>query len=157
MATQGSQLERRRFHGTGSFSWCHVDSRCSLIRGSNAMPGTKDRPEIHARFREIFGGDSRLFRAPGRVNIIGEHTDYNDGFVMPAAIAPSCWVAAAPRGDDKLSIYSANYAELCEADLLAPLERRGKWFDYPLGVAWALRQSGLSLPGANMYIFGEVP
>jgi galactokinase len=118
----------------------------------------KDRPEIHARFQEVFGGNSRLFRGPGRVNLIGEHTDYNGGFVMPAAIGLSCWVAAAPRSDDKLVVFSENYREIYEVDLTtAAFERTGRWFDYPLGVAWALRQSGVILDGANLYIFGEVP
>src|SRR5215471_9849564 len=100
----------------------------------------KDRPEIHAKFQEVFGGNSRLFRAPGRVNLIGDHTDYNRGFVMPAAIGLSCWVAAAPRSDDKFVVFSENYREIYELDLTtAAFERTGRWFDYPLGVAWALR------------------
>jgi galactokinase len=62
------------------------------------------RPEstgdlLTARFREMFGTEMRIFRAPGRVNLIGEHTDYNDGFVMPAAIGFYTWVAAAKRED----------------------------------------------------------
>jgi galactokinase len=115
------------------------------------------RPKLQARFQDVFGGDCRLFRAPGRVNLIGEHTDYNDGFVLPVAIGLSCWVAAAPRTDHKLVAYSENYREICEASLSTPLLRTGKWFDYPLGVAWALQQAGIQLSGADLYIFGDIP
>jgi galactokinase len=115
------------------------------------------RSKLQARFQDVFGGDCRLFRAPGRVNLIGEHTDYNDGFVLPVAIGLSCWVAAAPRTDHKLVAYSENYRETCEASLSTPLHRTGKWFDYPLGVAWVLQQAGIQLSGANLYIFGDIP
>jgi len=74
------------------------------------------RPEstgdlLTARFREMFGTEMRIFRAPGRVNLIGEHTDYNDGFVMPAAIGFYTWVAAAKREDRVLEVYSDRFDE----------------------------------------------
>jgi galactokinase len=109
-------------------------------------------------FQARFGTAASIYRAPGRVNLIGEHTDYNDGFVLPAAIEFYCWAAAAPRGDGKLVIHSENFNETVEAVLnsLAPLEKK-HWANYPLGVAWALRQAGKRLTGANIYIAGEVP
>jgi galactokinase len=109
-------------------------------------------------FQARFGTAARIYRAPGRVNLIGEHTDYNDGFVLPAAIEFYCWAAAAPRRDGKLVIHSENFNETVEAVLnsLAPLEKK-HWANYPLGVAWALRQAGKRLTGANIYIAGEVP
>ncbi len=84
-----------------------------------------------------FGSAASIFRAPGRVNLIGEHTDYNDGFVLPAAIEFYCWTAAAPRRDAKLVIYSENFKETVEASLdsLSPLGKR-HWANYPMGVAW---------------------
>jgi galactokinase len=90
--------------------------------------------------------------------LIGEHTDYNDGFVLPAAIEFFCWIAIAPRDDRHLRIYSENYDETIDADLddLKP-HSSGKWTDYPLGVAWALEQAGHHLKGSNLYIAGEVP
>jgi galactokinase len=99
-----------------------------------------------------------MYRAPGRVNLIGEHTDYNDGFVLPAAIDFYCWVAAAPRNDRKLIIHSRNFNETIEADLdsTSPLDKK-HWANYPLGVAWALERAGKRLPGANILIAGEVP
>ena len=109
-------------------------------------------------FQARFGTAANIFRAPGRVNLIGEHTDYNDGFVLPAAIEFYCWAAAAPRKDGKLVIYSENFNEAVEASLdsLSPLVKK-HWANYPLGVPWALLQAGKRLTGANIYIAGEVP
>ncbi len=106
----------------------------------------------------MFGSAGTLYRAPGRVNLIGEHTDYNSGFVLPAAIDLACWAAAAVRDDGKLRIYSVNFDESVECDLGGQhLEPSGKWSDYPVGVAWALQQAGHRLRGANLYIRGDVP
>jgi len=109
-------------------------------------------------FQARFGTAASVYRAPGRVNLIGEHTDYNDGFVLPAAIEFYCWAAVAPRRDGKLVIHSENFNETVEASLdsLTPLGKK-HWANYPLGVAWALRQAGKALRGANIYITGEVP
>jgi galactokinase len=119
------------------------------------MTATKN---LATNFAERFGGDARIFRAPGRVNLIGEHTDYNDGFVLPAAIEFYCWAAVAPRRDRKLVIHSENFNETVEEtiDALTPLAKK-HWANYPLGVAWALRQAGKPLTGANIYLTGEVP
>jgi galactokinase len=114
--------------------------------------------ELLKKFRTRFGGPAAIFRAPGRVNLIGEHTDYNDGFVFPAAIEFYCWVAIAPRNDRRLALYSENFDEAVEANLdELKIQATGKWEDYPLGVAWALEQAGYALHGANIYILGEVP
>jgi galactokinase len=109
-------------------------------------------------FKVRFGTAASIYRAPGRVNLIGEHTDYNDGFVLPAAIEFYCWAAAAPRRDRKLVIHSENFNETVEASLdsLSPLGKK-HWANYPLGVAWAFAQTGKPLTGANIYIAGEVP
>jgi len=109
-------------------------------------------------FKARFGTTASAYRAPGRVNLIGEHTDYNEGFVLPAAIDFYCWAAAAPRGDGKLVIHSENFNETIEArlDSLSPLPEK-HWANYPLGVAWALRRAGKPISGANVYIAGEVP
>lgn len=99
-----------------------------------------------------------MYRAPGRVNLIGEHTDYNDGFVLPAAIGFSCWTAVAPRDDRRLIVYSENFSETIEAELddLKPFPE-STWANYPLAVAWALEQAGSRLRGAQMYIAGDIP
>jgi galactokinase len=109
-------------------------------------------------FSARFGGSASLVRAPGRVNLIGEHTDYNEGFVLPAAIDFFCWVAIAPRNDRVLALYSENFDDTVEVNL-DDLNVRAtvKWADYPLGVAWALEREGYRLRGANLYIKGDVP
>jgi galactokinase len=114
--------------------------------------------ELAEKFREMFGAVSAVYRAPGRVNLIGEHTDYNDGLVLPACIEFSCWVASGSRDDDKLVIHSENFNETVEARLgNAEFRPSRKWSDYPLGVAWAFQQEGYRLRGANIYIRGNVP
>jgi galactokinase len=114
--------------------------------------------ELLAKFNSRFHSTAKVYRAPGRVNLIGEHTDYNEGFVLPAAIGFSCWVAITPRDDRKLALYSENVDEFVEANLdNLKLRATGKWVDYPLGVAWALERAGYRLCGANLYILGEVP
>ena len=113
---------------------------------------------LQADFVAMFGPLTAAYRAPGRVNLIGEHTDYNDGFVLPAAIELSCWAGASVRDDSKLIIHSGNFDESVQSDLDDPdLQPSGKWWDYPVGVAWALRQAGYRLRGANLYIRGDVP
>jgi len=78
--------------------------------------------------------------------------------VLPAAIDLACWVAAARRDDKKIRIYSANFQESVESNLSSePSQRSGKWWDYPIGVAWALQEAGHRLQGANLYISGDVP
>jgi galactokinase len=114
--------------------------------------------ELLASFQARFGTSASIFRAPGRVNLIGEHTDYNEGFVLPAAIGFSCWVGIAPRNDRKLVLYSENFKEMHEASLDGlGVRGSGHWTDYPLGVAWALQDAGYRLQGADLYIAGDVP
>jgi galactokinase len=99
-----------------------------------------------------------IFRAPGRVNLIGEHTDYNDGFVMPAAIGLYTCAAVLPSGDSRLKVYSANFDETREFDLTSlPAGRTGHWSDYVVGVAAVLKSQGCTLCGANLVISSEVP
>ena len=106
----------------------------------------------------INNDDTRVFRAPGRVNLIGEHTDYNDGFVMPAAIDFYTWVRVSPLDTRKLHIRSQNYGEEVEVDLNDPnIAARGHWSDYPIGVAVMLERAGHRLRGARLEIRGEVP
>src|SRR3982750_4573634 len=104
-----------------------------------------------AVFRRMFGGAPRLYRAPGRVNLIGEHTDYNDGYVMPAAIGLYCWVAIAPRADHMLWLRSSNFDETITVNLDDPnLAARDDWSDYVVGTAVALRKAGHKIKGADI-------
>src|SRR5215470_17016950 len=114
--------------------------------------------EFKREFCDLYRAQAQVYRAPGRVNLIGEHTDYNDGFVMPAAIDFYTWVAISPRDDRKLSIHSRNFSESIEFDLDAPDARaRGHWSDYARGVAVMLERAGYRLKGTNLLIRGEVP
>jgi len=102
--------------------------------------------------------ETRTFRAPGRVNLIGEHTDYNDGFVMPVALDFSTWATVSPLDNRKLHIHSENFDEEVEVDLDDPnLARRSHWSDYPVGVAVILERAGHRLRGARLRLRGEVP
>jgi galactokinase len=113
---------------------------------------------IAKKFRTQFGVDPHVFRAPGRVNLIGEHTDYNDGLVMPAAIGFYCWVAASPRRDRKLVVFSEEFRDQVEVELSSDVLRPSHtWSDYSVGVAAQLEKAGFALTGANLLIHGEVP
>ncbi|HZS08830.1 MAG TPA: galactokinase [Blastocatellia bacterium] len=118
----------------------------------------KQVSELKRKFSRLYGGEAKVYRAPGRVNLIGEHTDYNDGFVMPAAIGFSTWVAIAPRDDRRIAIHSENFSAGVEFDLDESGARAGHhWSDYVRGVAVKLEETGYHLRGANLFIRGEVP
>jgi galactokinase len=116
---------------------------------------------LKLEFQRRYGRPAQVFRAPGRVNLIGEHTDYNDGFVMPAAIDLSTFVAVSKRNDRILTVYSETFSELIEFDLDAlssPAERRSRhWSDYVCGVAVTLEDADHRLCGADLMIRSEVP
>jgi galactokinase len=113
---------------------------------------------VRQAFRERFGGEARVAVAPGRVNLIGEHTDYNDGFVMPMAIDLGVAVAYRARTDRTLVVHSATFGEGVELDVAA-LERPAPagWATYVAGVAWAMAREGIPLGGADVVIDGDVP
>lgn len=100
----------------------------------------------------------RTFCAPGRVNLIGEHTDYNGGFAMPAAIGFVTRVRMSPRNDRRVVSRSENFGEAVEFDLAAmPQAPRGNWNDYVLGVAAQLEAAGYELKGADLTIHSTIP
>jgi galactokinase len=111
------------------------------------------------RFKELFGAEpAGIWQAPGRVNLIGEHTDYNDGFALPFAISTKVSVAAAPRSDDLLVLTSCQEGtEAVKVRLtdLAPGTVRG-WAAYPAGVAWSLRGAGYPIGGLNVAIDADL-
>jgi len=108
-----------------------------------------------------------LYAAPGRVNLIGEHTDYSDGFVMPAAIEFATVVAISPRTDGRILAHSVNYDERIDKSVHELLDdnfatlragRKVHWSDYPAGVLWALREHGVPIDnGFSLTIAGDVP
>ena len=112
-------------------------------------------------FRKLFGSADglRVFRAPGRVNVIGEHTDYNLGFVLPVALQLATTIATAPARDGKLRIYSEHQREMREwnAAEIGSVERAGHWSDYPIGVARELARAGYPIEPASLLIRSSVP
>ncbi len=122
------------------------------------MIALKDK--VEAGFHAAFGDASELIAAaPGRVNLIGEHTDYNDGFVMPMAIGVGTLVAARRRTDGVLRVAALDLSETTEFPLSSPVPHAldGDWSNYVRGVAAALVESGLALAGADLAIAGNVP
>ena len=119
--------------------------------------------DVLAKFKEIFGdeGDIRVYFAPGRVNLIGEHTDYNGGHVFPCALTIGTYGAVRKRNDNKLRFYSMNFEHLnvieSSLDDLIPRKNAG-WTNYPKGVMWALREKGYEIPcGIDLMLFGNIP
>lgn len=114
-----------------------------------------------AAYRAAFGTDPETFiHAPGRVNLIGEHTDYNDGFVLPMAINYGTIVAAGRRDDDRLHSIAADFGNAEDSFALGvPIEHsaQGGWSDHIRGIAYAIQQRGHGLASANLAIAGNVP
>ena len=126
------------------------------------MSQQQHREPMESRLAKIFlarfRAAPRLFRAPGRVNLIGEHTDYNDGFVLPAAIELSTCAAIAPRKDQRLHVFSENLQETVEIDLAETNpQREDRWSDYVRGVALMIQRFGVPLSGADIAIHSDIP
>ena len=136
-----------------------IDRQASEAIPLDTPAGSTVARKLTALFAELYGGARpTIYRAPGRVNLIGEHTDYNDGFVMPAALDLYTYVAVSPRSDRRLRVYSENLGEKCDLDLdsIRP-GKSGHWSDYVRGVAGVLESSGYRLRGADLAITSEVP
>jgi galactokinase len=114
--------------------------------------------ELSERFQKEFDATPSIFSAPGRVNLIGEHTDYNEGFVLPTAIGFYTRIAISSRSDQKLVLRSTEFSENFDLDVTSlPQHKLGAWCDYVLGVAQALIHAGCGFAGANVLVHGEVP
>ena len=125
---------------------------------SEATSYVSTADSLAERFEQAFEAKPRIFRAPGRVNLIGEHTDYNDGFVMPSAIGFYTWIASGPRSDGTLHVRSEEFHETIDLpiqDLAGP--PRKHWSDFVRGVAAVLQSRGYRFGGANLIIEGQVP
>ena len=135
-----------------------IDKSTGEAVAPNQSAGSTTLRKLRALFAELYGSVPTICRAPGRVNLIGEHTDYNDGFVMPAALDLYAYVAVSPRPDRRLRVYSQNLGEMHDLDLdLIHPGKSGHWSDYVRGVAGVLESSGYTLRGADMAIMSEVP
>jgi galactokinase len=116
------------------------------------------RERVTQAFQSRYGAAPTLIvRAPGRVNLIGEHTDYNDGFVLPMAIDRAVWIALRPRNDNYVVAYAAEFDDLAEFSLGEMVHRHGLWAEYIKGVAWALQEAGHTLKGWEGVVLGDVP
>src|SRR5271166_1503312 len=110
-----------------------------------------DPEAFRSMHRERFKAEPAVFVGPGRVNLIGEHTDYAEGFVMPAAIDFATLAGISPRTDGKIAIYSENYSKERIFDAAAlPASATQHWSDYPLGVISILAGEGLAMPGFSL-------
>jgi galactokinase len=108
-------------------------------------------------FGALYDGEPDfVVRAPGRVNLIGEHTDYNDGFVLPMAIERAVWIALRPRADGRVRVYALDLEEWAEFGLKALQQGKG-WAEYLKGVAWAWQEAGYTLCGWEGVLAGDVP
>jgi galactokinase len=127
----------------------------------------KDRARLAhlvQQHRAAFGVDATsACQAPGRVNLLGEHTDYSGGFCMPAALSFNTLITATPRADDILRLHSLDFKETVQIELAAlTIEGRqttphAHWSDYCFGVAWSLQDRGITLRGADLALSGDVP
>lgn len=113
--------------------------------------------DFRQQFRQLYGNEPRLFSAPGRVNLIGEHTDYNEGFVLPMAIDRRTVVAMAPRNDRLIRCLSTEFDDQVEFELSAELKPANDWANHVRGVAACLLRDEYSLRGADLLIASEVP
>jgi galactokinase len=112
--------------------------------------------EIVEKFAEKFGTTPRLFFSPGRINLIGEHIDYNDGFVMPSAIDKGIWFAVSPNNTDTVNFYSVDTEESYSVPLsaIAPVDG---WQNYVLGVIDQVQQREFTIRGFDCTFGGNVP
>jgi len=119
----------------------------------------RDLSSITQRHTDVFGSEPEgVYKAPGRVNLIGEHTDYNDGYVLPTPIDRYLEVSMKKRTDNKLNLYALDFSEQQQANLdKLSLNREHLWVNYVLGVAQALKRRGYKLKGVDMCITGDVP
>jgi galactokinase len=118
---------------------------------------TSLQEQVAQEFEKHFGqAPAHVVRAPGRVNLIGEHTDYNDGFVFPMAINRATWIALRPRQDQQVTVHSVDFDQTGSFSL-DQLSKGEGWIEYLKGVAWALIESGYSLGGWEGVVAGDVP
>ena len=117
-----------------------------------------DRQDAVNHFITRFGQPPRwIVRAPGRVNLIGEHTDYNDGFVLPLAIDRAIWIALRPHDDSRVLVHSVDFNQSAEFSLEGLSHQQAGWLEYLKGTAWSLQDAGHRLAGWQGVLLGDVP
>lgn len=124
---------------------------------TSAMRGNAAANRVHYSFSARIGKPDVVIRAPGRINLIGEHTDYTGGFALPGAIDRSLWIAGRRRADGMVRIFSLSLRRVYEAPLTAPTCKDGRWPHYLLGVIARLKAQGLEFGGFDLAYDGEIP
>jgi len=116
-----------------------------------------DINKIQQQFNELFHSNATLYKSPGRINIIGEHTDYNEGFVLPAAIDKAVYAAISKREDNEVHLFASKYKESFQTTItdIKPVEKQ--WANYILGVVSEIQKLGLAVGGFNLVIDGDIP
>lgn len=154
-----TNLERgaKRF---GSASQLAVTKQINMTEQQNDQHSSQERLQtLIQHFRENFSGEPTYAAyAPGRVNLIGEHTDYNDGYVLPIALTRNVCIVLRPREDDQVKMYSSEYDTWSEFKLSNFAHEEGQaWGNYLRGIAWALQERGHALSGFEGVVSGNVP
>jgi galactokinase len=116
-----------------------------------------DISKLKEKFQSLFNSEPLLVRSPGRVNIIGEHTDYNEGFVLPAAIDKAIYIAIGKREDQVISLYAQDYQQSHEINLSNIVPTDKHWPNYILGIVDQLQKKNYPISGFNLVIDGDVP
>jgi len=153
-ATEGPICASRHNRVATASRWHDIDNLRDEV--SCVMP--IDKHLAVEQFRRRFGEEPVwVVRAPGRVNLIGEHTDYNDGFVLPLAIDRAIWIALRPRADRRVYVYSADFEQQSDFSLDELVNQRAGWIEYIKGTAWSLQLAGQRLRGWEGVLLGDVP
>ncbi len=112
---------------------------------------------IVAKYKELYGGEPLQLRAPGRINLIGEHTDYNEGFVLPCAVSQAIYFAMGKRNDGKVCLNSYDFNSYCEFDVNQKKAPKEQWASYLYGITQIIQQKGYKIGGFNCVFGGDVP
>lgn len=114
--------------------------------------------QIKDVFKSVYNSKPQIIvKSPGRINIIGEHTDYNDGYVLPAAIDKGVYIGIEERNDDKINLYSIDYEESYETNIQTLEYGEALWTKYILGVTKILKRESVRIKGFNLVVVGDVP
>ena len=112
---------------------------------------------IEKKYQETYSGEPLLIRAPGRINLIGEHTDYNEGFVLPCAVSPAIYFAMGRRNDGKVCLNSYDFDSYCEFNVNQKKAPKEQWASYLYGITQIIQQKGFKIGGFNCVFGGDVP
>lgn len=128
-----------------------------MLEQNNSIAFLLNTEQVKLAFIKQFNHEPIIVKSPGRINIIGEHTDYNDGYVLPAAINKAIYVAVSRRRDKEIHLYSESYSETAKTTIFNIKRSEKDWANYIFGVADQLQKWGYNIAGFNLYIDGDVP